>query len=158
MNNTKTVSIVALCLFVIAVLACNATTANISSFKLAKDKEGKNAASDFKSGEAIYGLAQISNNGGKVKVKFRLVADNVKGMNAGETVKGSETTVDLEGDGVATYTLTTQAGSPPGGSYKVVAEMLYNDEKKDEKSASFKLAGAETGSPTESEKEPEGEK
>lgn len=141
MNNTKTVSIVALCLLIIAALACSATTANISSIKLAKDKEGKNVASDFKAGDVIYGLAQISNNGGKVKVKFRLVADDVKGMTAGETVKGTEITVDMEGDGIASYTLTTPQAML-SGNYKVIAEMLYNDEKKDEKSIGLKVAGA----------------
>lgn len=142
MNNTKIVSIVALCLLIVALLACNATTANISSFKLAKDKEGKEEAANFKAGDAIYGLAQISNNMGKVKVKFRLVADNVKGMNAGDMVKGSEVAVDIEGDQVATYTLTIPQ-TASGGNYKVVAEMLYSDEKKDEKSASFTLTGEE---------------
>jgi hypothetical protein len=152
MNRTKTVSIFAFCLLIIAVLACNATTANISSFKLAKDKDGKNVASDFNAGEKIFGLAQISNNGGKVKVKFRLVADDVKGMTAGETVKGTEVNVDVEGDGIASYTLTTPQ-TTPGGNYKVIAEMMYNDEKKDEKTASLKLAGAATEEKKESDEE-----
>ncbi len=143
MNTTKRVSIVALCLLVFAALACSFSTANISSFKLAKDKDGKEVSSDFKAGEKIYGLAQISNNGGKVKVKFRLVIDDVKGMTAGETVKDSEVTVDLDGDGIATYTLTLPQ-TMSGGNYKVVAEMLNeSNEKKDEKTATFKLSSAE---------------
>lgn len=144
MNNKKRVSIVALCLLVFTVFGCSFTTANMSSFKLAKDKEGKESVSTIKAGDKIFGLAQISNNGGKVKVKFHLVAEDVKGMNAGESVKDTEVVVDVEGDGVASYTLTTPQTMPAGG-YKVVAEMLTeSNEKKDEKSASFKLSGAET--------------
>lgn len=144
MNNTKKVSIVALSLLLLVAFACNVSTANMSSFKLAKDKEGNNASSSFNAGEVVYGLAQISNNPGKVKVKFSLVAEDVKGMAAGEKVKNSEINVDMNGDGVATYTLTIPQNMS-GGSYKVVAEMLNeNNEKKDEKSATFKLTGTAT--------------
>lgn len=133
---TNRISIVALCLVLSVVIGCSFTTANISSFKLAKDKAGNQAASDFKAGDTIYGLAQISNNGGKVKVKFRLLGE------AGDAVKDSEVTVDMEGDGVATYTLTTPQ-TMKGGNYKVVAEMLTDgNEKKDEKTATFKMTGA----------------
>ena len=153
MKNTKTISVLAVCLLAAVLLACNATTANISSLKLAKDKDGKSAATEFKAGDTVYGFAQIGNNGGKVKVNFRMVAENVKDMKAGEVVKGSEASVDVEGDGAATCTLSTSPGTP-AGTYKLVAEMIYNGEKKDEKSSTFTLTGGAPTAPTE-KKEPE---
>jgi ABC-type enterochelin transport system substrate-binding protein len=53
-------------------LACNASTANMSSLTTSSDKEGKSTQTKFKTGETIYGSAQISNNPGKVKVKLSL--------------------------------------------------------------------------------------
>ena len=46
------------------VLACGATTANISSLKVSTDEQGKNEAKSFKPGDKVYAVAQIANNGG----------------------------------------------------------------------------------------------
>jgi hypothetical protein len=109
-------------------LACNASTANMSSLKTSTDKEGKSEATKFKIGDTIYGAATISNNPGKVKVKLYLVDPK------GETLKGTDVSVDIDGDGIARYNLALPDGIP-AGSYKLNADMLNDaSEKKDSKS------------------------
>ncbi len=125
-------------IFVLAMflmLACSASTANMSSLKTSTDKEGKSEAGKFKIGETMYGAATISNNPGKVKVKLYLVDPK------GETIKGTDVSVDLDGDGVARYNLTLPEGMS-AGKYKLNADMLIeNGEKKDGKSVEVTIEG-----------------
>lgn len=51
----------------------NFTTANIRSVKISKDEDGKQEATNFGPGEKVYALADIGNNVGKVKVRFRVL-------------------------------------------------------------------------------------
>lgn len=129
-------------------LACNMSTANLSSFKVGKDENVKTEASTFKSGEKIYGVAVVSNAPGETTVKFQLTADAVEGMTKGETIKGSNVDVKVpDGGGTATYSLTVPNGAP-GGKYIITADM-HNDagEKKDSKSASITIEGSEDDAP-----------
>ena len=57
-----------LALVLVAMQGCSFSTANMSSLKTATDKEGKKETTSFKAGETLCGLAEISNNPGKVKV------------------------------------------------------------------------------------------
>lgn len=126
-----------LALFILAA-GCSFSTANLSSLTTSTDKDGKNAATSFKTGDTIYAKAEISNNPGKVKVKYALTAEDVKGMTKGETLKGSEISVDLEGaTNVASYNLPV-VPVLPGGTYKLTADMLNDKgEKKDSKSVNI---------------------
>lgn len=131
-------------LFVVGV-ACNMSTANMSSFKVGKDKEVKTEASSFKSGETVYGVATISNAPGKTNVKFSFAADDVSGMTKGEQVKGSNVDVVVpDGGGTATYSLPIPSGVP-GGKYILTADM-HNEagEKKDGKSVTITIEGSKT--------------
>jgi hypothetical protein len=120
-------------------IACNMSTANLGDLTTSTDKEGKSTTSSFKSGETVHGRVPVKNNPGKVKIKFALTAEDVKGMTKGETVKGSEVPVDLSGDGTATYELTIPAGAP-GGSYRLTADMMNEaGEKKDSKTANINI-------------------
>src|SRR5688572_12058789 len=96
-------------LLLVANLACNfsVSTANISSLKLGKDKSVSQETSGFSTGDTIYAAAVISNAPGKVKVKGRLVVEDVAGQQSGP-IPGLETTVDLASSGTATFTF-----SPP---------------------------------------------
>ncbi len=129
-----------------AAFACNMSTANMSSFKIASDKEGTKETTSFKGGDTIYGRAVIANNGGKVKVKMQINVDDVPGMTKGDMVKGSDVTVDMDGDGTATYTLPIPNGVK-GGKYIVSADMI-NDagEKKDSKSVNITITSDSSGS------------
>ena len=144
MKNVKIYSVLSFCLVVFIVLACNASTANLSSFKMTKDKEGKEETTSYKTGETMYGFAVVSNNPGKVKVKFSLVVEEAEGMKPGEVIKGSDVSVDMDGSGTATYTLPIPAGAP-GGKYKMNADMINEaGEKKDSKSVSVTITGSAT--------------
>src|SRR5918992_43176 len=103
MKTNKWNLVLALGLFMAAVLACNATTANISSLKLSTDEEGQNETKSFKPGDKVYGIAQISNNPGKVQTKFRILYDNVEGENPDALVEGAEKTLDVEGSRPAIF-------------------------------------------------------
>jgi hypothetical protein len=127
-----------LALFIIAA-GCSFSTANLGDLKTSSDKEGKNASSSFKTGETIYGIVPVKNNPGKVKVKFALAAEDAKGMTKGETIKGTDATVEVDGDANATYSLAIPSGAP-GGTYKLTADMHNEkDEKKDTKTANITL-------------------
>ncbi len=134
-NKNLGLGICAVALLTFVVLACNFSTANLSSLKVGKDKEIKTESAEFKTGETLYAKADVANNPDKVKVKLYMVAEDAKGINKGETLKGSEVTLDIPGDGYASYTLPISLGIP-GGKYKLHADMM-NDagEKKDSKTA-----------------------
>ena len=137
----SSVALFALAIFIIQ--GCNVSTANMSSFKTFSDKEGKTETTSFKAGETIYARATISNNPGKVKVKFSMIPDfDLEDLKKGESIKDLEKVVDIDGDGVATYNFTPTVAFP-GGTFKINADMI-NDagEKKDSKTATLTVAGA----------------
>ena len=142
MKTQRLNAVFALGLLVAFGLACNfsASTANISGLKLGKDKEAKAATSTFAAGDTVYAVATISNVPDKVKVKGRLVIDDVEGEDAGP-VPGLENTLDLAGDGTATFTFTPPATGWPKGKYKVEVFMLNEGgEQKDQKAESFSVS------------------
>ena len=134
-NNLKLVFGVGLLLAV--VLACGSTTANISSLKLSTDEAAKNETKTFKPGDKVYSVAQISNNGGKVEVKWRILRDD------GTPVPGAEKTLEVEGDRPAVFWITLPPAGFKNGSYKSEVSMIYSGEQKDQKSASFEVSGYE---------------
>ena len=145
MKNGLGVLIAATVIFT-AAFACNMSTANISSFKTSTDKEGTKEATTFKGGDTIYGRATVANNGGKVKVKLQMNVDDVSGMTKGDMVKGSDVTLDIDGDAVGIYSLPVPVGVK-SGKYILVADMI-NDagEKKDSKSVNISVAGDSSSS------------
>lgn len=128
-------------LLVFAAVACNfsASTANISDLKLGKDQAATQQTSSFAASDTVYAVATISNAPGAVKVKGRLVIEDVEGEQSGP-IPGLEKTLDLPGSGTATYTFTPPADGFPKGKYKVEVFMLNEaGEQKDQKSASFNV-------------------
>ena len=128
-------------LLIFAGLACNfsASTANLSGLKLGKDPAVSAETSSFAEGDTVYALATVSNAPGAVKVKGRLVIDQVEGEKSGP-IPGLEKTLDLPGSGTATYTFSPPPAGWPKGKYKV--EVLMLDEKgeqKDQKTADFSV-------------------
>jgi hypothetical protein len=130
--------------------ACSFSTANMSSFKTSKDKEGKQEATTFKGGETLYANAIISNSMSKTTTKIWLVDDK------GKTVAGSEVKIDLPSSGTANYTLPLPAGVT-GGKYTLNADMLdEKGEKKDGKSVAITIeAGAAPAKPDDNAKKDE---
>src|SRR5215218_10970623 len=76
---------VSLGVLVFAALACNfsASTANISDLKVSKDKAATQPTSSFAASDTVYAVATISNAPGAVKVKGRLVIEDVAGEQSG---------------------------------------------------------------------------
>lgn len=127
---------------VFTALACNmsATSANISGLKLGKDKEVSAETSTFGEGETVYAVATVSNVPDKVKVKGRLVIEEVEGEQSGP-IPGLENTLDLAGSGTATFTFSPPPSGWPKGKYKVEVLMLNEGgEQKDQKAASFTIS------------------
>jgi hypothetical protein len=124
-------------LLALLALACkfSASTANISSLKLGKDKSVNSETSTFSPNDTVYAVATIGNAPGKVKVKGRLVIEDAPGE------KGPEDTVELPGSGTATFTFTPPSSGFPAGKYKIEITMMNEDgEQKDQKSASFSVS------------------
>ena len=144
MKSNKWNSVLALGLFIGALLACSATTANISSLTVSTDEEGKNVATSFKPGDKVYAVAQISNNPGKVQTKFRVLYDNVEGQDSGTLVQGAEKTLEVDGSRPAIFSITLPGRGFPNGRYKVEVSMLTeNGEQKDQKTSTFEVVGYE---------------
>ncbi len=126
----------------IVAMACNfsASTANISGLKLSKDKAASTETSSFAANDTIYAVGTISNSPGKVKVKGRLVFEDVPGQTSGP-VPGLEDTIDLPGSGTATYTFTPPPDGWPKGKYKIEVIMMNEEgQQKDQKSSSFTIS------------------
>lgn len=126
----------------IAIAACSFTTANTNNLKLYKDDAANTEATTFAAGDAVYGKVFVSNNPGKVKLKFRLIAEKVEGMTENQHLAEADRTVDVDGDGRASYTLTPPPSGWPPGTYRVEVGMLVESgEQKDQESINFTVAG-----------------
>ena len=129
-----------LCLSVLLACKFSASTANISSLKIGKNKDVSTESNSFGPRDTIYSLANISNAPGKVKVKGRLIIDDVPGQTSGP-VPGLEDTVELPGSGTATFTFSPASAGWPKGKYKLEVLLLTEDgEQKDDESASFTVS------------------
>jgi hypothetical protein len=134
--------LIASAVLIAAALGCNfsASTANISSVKVGKDKAVSSETSDFAPRDTIYSVATISNAPGKVKVKGVVAFVDVAGQTAGP-VPGAEATVELPGSGTATFTFTPPSIGWPAGKYKIEVTMTDDSGKQvDQKSATLNVS------------------
>jgi len=123
-------------------LACkfSASTANISSLKIGKDKNVSTETNKFGPRDTVYGVAEISNAPGKIKVKGRLLADDIEGVQKGP-LPGLEDTVELGGSGTAIFTFSPASSGWPKGKYKLEVIMLNEQgEQKDQKDSTFTIS------------------
>lgn len=142
MRTTRLNLLIASAVFIAVALGCNfsATTANISSVKIGKDKAVSSEASTFAPADTIYSVASISNAPGKVNVKGVVAFVDVSGQAAGP-VPGAEATVELPGSGTATFTFTPPTVGWPAGKYKIDVTMTdENGKQVDQKSATFNVS------------------
>lgn len=131
-----------LLLLLAAASACSfsASTANISSLKLGKDKDAAQETSSFGANDTIYGVAEISNVPSKVKVTGRLVVDDVSGEQSGP-IPGLEKTLEFPSSGTANFNFSPPPAGWPKGKYKLEVLMMdENGAQKDQKSASFTVS------------------
>lgn len=142
MRNERLSLMLGLGLLLLAVLGCkfSASTANISGLKIGKDKDVSQETSSFGAQDTIYATAEIANAPDKLKVKGRLIVDDVAGQQKGP-VPGLEDTVDLPGSGTAIFTFSPPNSGWPKGKYKLEVLMLNQDgEQKDQKTANFSVS------------------
>lgn len=132
-------------LLFIAGCKVSCTTANVSSLKLSKDKEGNNPAKEFGPGDTVYATATVSNNASKVTLKFNLFTEKVEGKPDNTSVPNTEVTLDVPGDGVGSYHITIPPSGFPAGRYRIEVVMLYNGDQKDKKSDTFTVKGGGGG-------------
>lgn len=124
----------------VAVLACNFSTTNLSSLKLGKDKTVSAEASKFGPSDTVYAVATVANAPGKVKVKGVLNFEDVPGKTKGP-IEGWEKTLELDGSGTATYTLSPPTDGWPKGTYKLDVTLTNESgRQKDQKSATFSIS------------------
>ena len=121
------------------------TTANVSSLRFSKDAKGTTQTKEFAPGDTVYAIATVSNNPGKVTLKFRLFTEKVEGEQENAPVPNADVTVDVDGSGGGVYTLTPQGRVWAPGRYRVEVVMLYNGEQKDKKADTFTVAGGGGG-------------
>ena len=123
------------------VSACSFTTANISSLKLSKDKEGKSETNTFAPTDSIYALATVSNVPSKVTLKFRLFTEDVVGQPKNQPVPNFDISLELPSSGVGTYSLTPPPAGWPAGKYRIeVAMLIESGEQKDQETTTFTVA------------------
>ncbi len=146
MGKVRRSTLLGLTLSLLFVAGCkvSCTTANISSLKFSKDKEGTAQTNSFAAGDTVYAIATVSNNPGKVTIKFRLFAEKVEGMQDNAPVPNLDVSVDVPGDGSGIYTLKPSGAWAPG-RYRVEAVMLYNGEQKDQETGTFTATGGGVG-------------
>ncbi len=129
-------------LLLATVLACNfsASTANISSLKVGKDANVSAEADSFVPSDTVYAAAVISNASENLKVKGRVVAESVEGLQSGP-VPGAEKTLDMNGSGTVKFNFSAGENGWPKGKYKMEVLMMNEaGEQKDQKTVSFTVS------------------
>jgi hypothetical protein len=130
-------------------LACNFSTANIKDLKISKDDAGKDEVSKVNPGDKFYMVTNISNNPGKVKIKYKITFDDVKGQKSGDVASAfhyDDKPLEVSGDGRAYLSMSMPTSGFANGKYKVEATMLNEkDEQKDTKSTTFEVTGYSDG-------------
>ena len=131
-------SIIAIGVLVFIAMACNAsfTTANISGIKFGKNDKAEPESKTFNVGEKVYAVAAVSNSMSKTKVRFKLTAENVEGMEKGK--EAGNVDVDMSSSGTAIFSFNAFAP----GEFKVEATLLDENGKEiDKKSGTVTCKG-----------------
>jgi hypothetical protein len=120
---------------VLALSACSfsASSANISSAKMATDKDGKHPTKTFSPDQPFYCIAELSNAPNDTKVRAVWTAVKAEGADANTKIDEASAT---SGSGQLQFTLSNQ-GSWPTGDYKV--DLYLNDAKEPTKTLEFRV-------------------
>ena len=122
-------------------LACSFSAANLSEIKLGTDKSASDPSTKFKPEDEIFVVTSVNNAGGKNKVKFRLLFDDVEGAKSGTLAYKAEKELEVEGSREVHFSFSVASGIVPG-SYQTEAVLLGEDGKEfDRKTATFTVSG-----------------
>jgi hypothetical protein len=93
----NTTAILAMGILVIVAAACSGsfTTANISKLEFGKNETAQPAATSFDINDKMYAVATVSNTSEKLKMAFKVTAENVTGAAKGQEVISKS--IDFEG-------------------------------------------------------------
>ena len=132
---------IALGILTLISLACSFSTANLSEIKFGKDDSASSPSTKFKPEDEIFVVTSVNNAGGKNKVKFRLLFDEVEGAKSGTLAYKAEKELEVEGSREVYFNFSVPSGIVPG-SYKAEAVLLGEDGKElDRKTAMFTVSG-----------------
>ena len=122
-------------LLILVLSACSfsASSANISSAKMAKDQDGEKPTKTFSPDEPFYCIAELSNAPDGTKVRAVWIAVKAEGADPNTRIDEAKTT---SGSGQLQFNLTNE-GPWPTGDYKV--DLYLNDAKKPTKTLTFKV-------------------
>ena len=120
---------------ILALTACSfsSSTANISSAKMARDKDGKQPTKTFSPDEPFYCIVELSNAPKDTKVKAVWVAAKAEGAKPNTMIDDAKVT---SGSGQLQFNLTNK-GPWPKGDYRV--DLYLNDAKKPTKMVEFEV-------------------
>ena len=127
-------------------MACNFnySTANLSDLKFGKDKDASAPSATFKPDDEIFAVTAVNNAGGKNKVNFRLLFDDVEGAKSGTLAYKVEKKLEVEGSRAIWLNFSVPTGIA-AGTYKVEAVLTSEDGKEhDRKTATFTVDGGKT--------------
>ncbi len=115
--------------------ACSfsASTANISSAKMASDKKGNHPTKVFSPEETFYCIVDLSNAPDDTTVKAVWIAVDVEGVDPNTEIDATKTT---SGSGQLQFNLTND-GRWPVGDYRV--DLFVNDAEKPTRTLEFKV-------------------
>lgn len=119
--------------------ACNAsfTTANISKLDFGKNQTAEPATTSFDVSDKIYAVATVSNTSEKLKMSFKVTAENVTGATKGQSIM--DKSVDFEG--ARPIWLQFSVNAP--GEYKVEAVLTDETGKElDKKAGTISVKGS----------------
>lgn len=157
MGKVRRSTLICLTLLLTWVAGCkvSCTTANISSLKLSKDKEGNGETKEFSPTDTVYCFATVSNNASKVTLKFNTFLEKVPGYPENAPQPKLSGSTDVEGSDTTRFYLTPPPNGWPAGRYRIEIAMLYNGDQKDKKTETFTVTGG-GGAPPNSAATPAG--
>ena len=128
-------------LLAVAVAACSASTAHISSIKTASDKAMTTETDKFGAKDTIYAQAHAANLPNKVTMQWQLIAKNVQGQQPNTAIAQLNMSNDLPSDGDSDYTLSPPTAGWPAGTYTITVTMMDNGTQRDQKSTDITIGG-----------------
>jgi hypothetical protein len=128
-------------ILILVSLACSFSTANLSEIKLGKDNSATNPGTKFKPEDEIFVVTSVNNAGGKNKVRFRILFDEVEGAKSGALAYKAEKELEVEGSREIYFAFEVESGIV-AGSYQAEVVLLGEDGKEhDRKTATFTVGG-----------------
>jgi hypothetical protein len=118
---------------VLSACSFSASSANINSAKMARDKDGKQPTNTFAPDEPFYCIVELSNAPGDTTLKAVWTAVKAEGAKPNTKIDESKAT---GGSGQFQFNLTNQ-GPWPTGDYKV--DLYLNDAKNPTKTLTFNV-------------------